>query len=49
MKNIAVLTHTFLFEYATEIIEGITRFFDEKDDVRVIIAQIRSPDNEDGK
>lgn len=49
MKTIAVLTNSFLFEYAAEIIGGITNYFDTKDDVRVLIAQLYSPDNEDGK
>lgn len=49
MKNIAVLTYSFLFEYADEIICGITKYFENKDDVRIIIAQLRSPDNEDGR
>lgn len=49
MKNIAVLTYSFIFESINDIISGITKYFDSKEDFRVFVTQIRSPYNTEGK
>ena len=43
MYNIAVLVHNFSVEYADLILQGVYRFFSDKNDVRVFFCQTYSP------
>ena len=48
MYNIAVFVHNFSVEYADLVIQGIYRYFSEKDNVRVFFAQTSTPHIKDG-
>ena len=48
MYNIAVFVHNFSVEYADLVIQGIYRYFSEKDNVRVFFAQTSTPHINDG-
>lgn len=42
MKTIAVLIHSFSIEYSLDVLNGIVKFYENKD-VKVVIGQIRIP------
>ena len=46
MKNIAVLVYDLTVEYNIVVVDGITDYFKDKDDVHVIISTTSSPHNE---
>ena len=46
MKNIAVLVYDLTVEYNIVVVDGITDFFKDKDDVHLIISTTNSPHNE---
>lgn len=46
MKNIAVLVYDLTVEYNIVVVDGITDYFKDKDDVHVIISTTNSPHNE---
>ncbi len=46
MKNIAVLVYDLTVEYNIVVVDGITDYFKDKDDVHVIISTTNSPPNE---
>lgn len=48
MYNIAVFVHNFSVEYADLIIQGIYRYFSDKQNVRVFFAQTSTPHNASG-
>ena len=46
MKNIAVLVYDLTVEYNIVVVDGITDYFKDKDDVHLIISTTNSPHNE---
>ncbi len=48
MYNIAVFVHNFSVEYADLVIQGIYKYFSERNDVRVFFAQTATPHIADG-
>ena len=48
MKNIAVFTYNFTVEYATSVLKGIYRYFENQSDVRVYYAQTKLPNASEG-
>jgi len=43
MKNIAILVYNVINDYYCEVVDGITSYFKDMDDVRVIIATVCTP------
>lgn len=43
MKNIAVIVHSLTIEYPVNVLNGITSYFSGRDDIRLIISQVRLP------
>ena len=47
MKTIAVLIHSFTIEYSLDILNGISKYFENKD-VKLIVSQVKIPHSTSG-